>query len=186
MVPASALLARPSRILRRIGAVALSMTITAVVFAAAAFGGIVQSGQPPSATLSVGPAASHSAAGDTDGKIVVAVVLGRSGSDAADMLAPYEVLASSPYFAVYTIADSTDPARLDGGIWVQPDHAFADIANGTAPHRTSSWCPQSTGRPSQTSRVRAISSPTRTRPEPTYSVSARDPGCWLLRGFWTD
>ena len=133
MIPSRFVDAAAIRILRRIGAVALFVTITTVAFAAAVFGGIVHSGQPSTATLSVVPAARHSTARDTDGKIVVAVVLGRSGSDAADVLAPYEVLASSPDFAVYTIADSTDPAPLDGGIWVQPDYQFTDIADGTAP-----------------------------------------------------
>jgi hypothetical protein len=41
------------------------------------------------------------------GRIKVAVVLGKSGSEAADVLAPEDVRASFPDFAVQTIADSS-------------------------------------------------------------------------------
>lgn len=122
-----------SRILRRIGAITLSITITVAAFAAAAIGGIVQSGQTPTSALPVAAITEQSAAPNSAGKIVVAVVLGSSGSDAADVLAPYEVLGSSPDFVVYTIADSRERVPLDGGIWVQPDFAFADVADETAP-----------------------------------------------------
>lgn len=40
----------------------------------------------------------------SDGPIVVAVVLGRSGTDAADALAPDEVFSRSVEFSVYTVA----------------------------------------------------------------------------------
>jgi putative intracellular protease/amidase len=43
------------------------------------------------------------------------------------------VLASSPDFFVYTIADSTDPAAVDGGMSVVPAHTFAEVASGAAP-----------------------------------------------------
>ncbi len=122
-----------SRILRRIGAIALSVTITAVVFVAILIGGIVYSGQTPSSALAAETPNGPSSPPSSDGKIVVALVLGHSGSDAADVLAPFQVLASSPDFTVYTIADTTDPAPLDGGIWVRPDYAFADVASGKAP-----------------------------------------------------
>jgi putative intracellular protease/amidase len=120
-----------SLILRRIAAIALSVIVTIVAFALAVVGGIVYSGQTPASAfeetteLPLPP--------KSGGKIVVALVLGHSGSDAADVLAPYEVLASSHEFTVYTIADSTNPAPLDGGIFVRPDYAFKDLAAGVAP-----------------------------------------------------
>ena len=46
------------------------------------------------------------------GTIVVAMVLGRSGSDTADVLAPYEVFTTSPAFSTYTVADTASPARI--------------------------------------------------------------------------
>ncbi|MEO8527552.1 MAG: DJ-1/PfpI family protein [Pseudolysinimonas sp.] len=122
-----------SRILRRVGAITLSITITVVTFSATVVGGIVASGQPPMSARPPAAAVGEPETTDSDGKIVVAVVLGNSGSDAADFLAPYEVLASSPDFVVYTVADSTEPASLDGGIWVRPDYAFSDVSNGIAP-----------------------------------------------------
>jgi putative intracellular protease/amidase len=64
---------------------------------------------------------------------VVAVVLGQSGTDAADALAPFEVLSSSPAFGVYTVSASTQPASLDGGMAVAPDYTFEDVESGTAP-----------------------------------------------------
>ena len=61
------------------------------------------------------------------------MVLGQSGTDAADALAPYEVLTSSPSFTVYTVSASTRPAALDGGMAVAPDYTFADVESGVAP-----------------------------------------------------
>ena len=68
----------------------------------------------------------------SDGPIVVAVVLGRSGTDDADALAPYEVFARSAKFSVYTVAASHEPATMNGGLHVVPTYDFADIANGVA------------------------------------------------------
>ncbi len=122
-----------SRVLRRIGTLALSITIGLVAFAATAAAGIVQSGQPSPSNVAGTTRAHQPAPRKAKALFNVAVVLGQSGSDAADVLAPYEVLASSPDFAVYTIAASTKPAALDGGMSVDPDYTFADVASGTAP-----------------------------------------------------
>lgn len=119
--------------IHRIGMITLSTAIALVAFAGLAAAGLAQ--PAPSSTPPVGGAANAAefSASATEGKIVVAFVLGASGSEAADVLAPYDVLTSSPDFAVYTIADSTAPAPLDGGIWVSPDYTFADAGDGTAP-----------------------------------------------------
>ena len=122
---------------RRIGMIALSVIIAAVSFAAIVVAGIVQSGQSSSAPLSppepVANPARHLQQPAVTGRFTVAVVLGQSGTDAADALAPYEVLAGSPAFTVYTVAASMRPAVLDGGMAVIPDHTFADIGSGAAP-----------------------------------------------------
>ncbi len=76
--------------------------------------------------------------------MVVAVVLGRSGSDTADAFAPFEVFSSSPAFSVYTVADSLEPAPMDGGPSVVPSYTFADVAAGTAPAPDVIVVPQST------------------------------------------
>src|SRR4051812_38758831 len=69
----------------------------------------------------------------SSGRIVVAVVLGSSGTVGSDALAPYEVFATSPSFSVYTIAASGRPAPVDGGPAIVPTYTFADSAAGVAP-----------------------------------------------------
>ena len=126
-----------ARIFRRIGMIALSVMIAVVSFAAVVVAGIVQSGQPsPAAILPAEPAlttARHATAPAVAGQFIVAVVLGESGTDAADALAPYEVLTSSPLFTLYTVSASTRAAALDGGMAVAPDYTFADVESGVAP-----------------------------------------------------
>ncbi|RKR30125.1 DJ-1/PfpI family protein [Arthrobacter oryzae] len=68
----------------------------------------------------------------SSGAIVVAVVLGASGTVGSDVLAPYEVFANSPKFSVYTIAASAAPAAVDGGPAIIPTYTFGDVAAGKA------------------------------------------------------
>jgi putative intracellular protease/amidase len=126
-----------ARTLRRIGMIVLTVIIAMVSFAAIVVAGIVQSGQPSSApdssTEPLLTTAQHLNAPADSPMFTVAVVLGQSGTDAADALAPYEVLTSSPAFTVYTVSASTQPAALDGGIAIAPDYTFADVESGAAP-----------------------------------------------------
>jgi putative intracellular protease/amidase len=126
-----------ARTLRRLGMIALSVIIAVVSFAAIVVAGVVQSGQPSSAAFPppepVLASAQHLSTPAVPGTFTVAVVLGQSGTDAADALAPYEVLTSSPAFTVYTVSASPQPAALDGGMAVAPDHTFADVESGAAP-----------------------------------------------------
>jgi putative intracellular protease/amidase len=64
--------------------------------------------------------------------VVVAVVLGSSGTVGSDVLAPYEVFASSPNFSVYTVAAQSAPAPIDGGPAIVPTYTFEDITSGRA------------------------------------------------------
>ncbi|MGA7204360.1 MAG: DJ-1/PfpI family protein [Specibacter sp.] len=68
----------------------------------------------------------------SSGAIVVAVVLGSSGTVGSDVLAPYEVFASSPNFSVYTIAAQPNPAPVDGGPAIVPTYTFQDVRSGRA------------------------------------------------------
>ena len=68
----------------------------------------------------------------SSGPIVVAVVLGSSGTVGSDVLAPYEVFSSSPDFSVYTIAAQSAPAPIDGGPAIVPTYTFEDISSGRA------------------------------------------------------
>src|SRR3954463_10630158 len=59
--------------------------------------------------------------------IVVAVVAGTSGTVASDLLAPYDVFASSAAFRPYVVAAHAGPVPLEGGPAVVPTHTFADV-----------------------------------------------------------
>ncbi len=67
------------------------------------------------------------------GRIVVAVVIGQTGTIASDALAPYDVFASSSSFSVYTVAEHASPAPLTGGTSLVPAHTFADVDAGRTP-----------------------------------------------------
>ncbi|MEO8093601.1 MAG: DJ-1/PfpI family protein [Pseudolysinimonas sp.] len=120
------------KIARRIGGIALAIALVVVTFVAIAIVGLSQSGaQADSPNSPV--AAPETSRAPVDGQFVVAVVLGQSGSDTADVFAPYDVLASSPDFFVYTVASKLDPAPVDGGMSLIPAHTFAEVASGVAP-----------------------------------------------------
>ncbi|MDN4611885.1 DJ-1/PfpI family protein [Arthrobacter burdickii] len=69
-------------------------------------------------------------AASSEGPVRVAVLLGRTGTEAADVLAPYDVLASSDSFSVYTVSQDRAPVQLVGAPPVLPTHTFADIDSG--------------------------------------------------------
>ena len=60
-------------------------------------------------------------------RLVVAFVAGTHGSILSDLLAPYDIFASSPAFTTYVVADSAKPVPLEGGPAVVPTHTFADV-----------------------------------------------------------
>jgi transcriptional regulator GlxA family with amidase domain len=55
------------------------------------------------------------------------VVLGPRGANVADVLAPYEVLARTGAFNLYTVAPERRPTPLSGGLDVVPDLSFAQL-----------------------------------------------------------
>lgn len=60
-------------------------------------------------------------------RLVVAFVVGANGTVASDLLAPYDIFASSPAFTTYVVADAPTPAPLKGGPAVVPTYTFADV-----------------------------------------------------------
>ncbi len=60
-------------------------------------------------------------------RLVVAFVVGATGTVASDVLAPYDIFASSPGFTTYVVAASPTPAPLEGGPAVVPTYTFADV-----------------------------------------------------------
>jgi putative intracellular protease/amidase len=61
------------------------------------------------------------------GKPTAVVVLGPEGANAADALAPYEVLASTGAFNLYTVAPQRQPVPLTGGLDVVPDLSLGQL-----------------------------------------------------------
>jgi transcriptional regulator GlxA family with amidase domain len=121
---------RQPSVLRRIAHLVIGVALGTATLLAVLLGGVakgmVVSGPP--AVEGVLPAGRPS----SNGPIVVAVVLGRSGTDAADALAPYEVFARSGRFSVYTVAATRGPAPLNGGPYVVPTYDFAAVSSGVA------------------------------------------------------
>ena len=118
---------------RRLIHAALSVGLSLLAVTAMAFAGAVVA----DAQSHVRPAAQELTELPTNrpsssGAIVVALVLGTSGTVGSDVLAPYEVFASSPDFSVYTIAARAVPAAVDGGPAIVPTYTFEDTRSGRA------------------------------------------------------
>jgi putative intracellular protease/amidase len=123
---------RPRRgsVLRRVAHLVIAVALGSATLLALLVGGAARASVHSSAPTAEGviPASRPS----SDGPLVVAVVLGRSGTDDADALAPYEVFARSAKFSVYTVAATHAPATMNGGLHVVPTYDFADVTSGAA------------------------------------------------------
>jgi transcriptional regulator GlxA family with amidase domain len=65
-------------------------------------------------------------------KPTAVVVLGSEGANVADVLAPYEVLADTGGFNVYTVAEHSRPVPLTGGLDLIPDLTFKQLGERLA------------------------------------------------------
>ena len=117
-------------VLRRLAHLALAVVLGSITLIAVLLGGVARASVHASPPTAEGPIPAGRPS--SDGPIVVAVVLGRSGTDDADALAPYEVFARSTKFSVYSVAATSAPATMNGGLHVVPTYTFADIASGAA------------------------------------------------------
>jgi len=116
------------RTVRRVAAAALAGLL--VPGAAAAFGitravGELYPARDPGAPpvpLDTAPAPAHDPARPT-----AVVVLGAKGANVADVLAPYEVLAATGAFNLYTVAAERRPVPLTGGLDLVPDLSFGQL-----------------------------------------------------------
>ena len=61
------------------------------------------------------------------GNLVVAIVLGSSGTIATDAMGPFEVFGRSSRFTVYTVSERSWPAAVEGAPAILPDHTFAEV-----------------------------------------------------------
>ena len=116
-------------LIRGVGRAALAGSLSVVAVAGLLAAGIVSATAVAPTPDAVNP--SPRMARPAGAGITVAVVLGASGTDTADALAPVEVFASSPAVSVYTVAASTAPASLGSGLAIVPDHTFAEVGHGT-------------------------------------------------------
>ncbi|MBD1541106.1 hypothetical protein G9E11_02330 [Arthrobacter sp. IA7] len=132
---------RARAVARRLVHAALAAALAAAVVASVLVAGIAAVGRdnglesrpalPPA--LPEGTRSGGSGAADGTGRIRVAFVLGSSGTEAADVPAPYEVFATSSRFTVTTVAADRSPVRLAGAPAVVPAVTFGDIDAGRAP-----------------------------------------------------
>jgi transcriptional regulator GlxA family with amidase domain len=60
-------------------------------------------------------------------KPTVVILLGPEGANAADVLAPYEVLAATGAFNLYTVAPQRQPVPLTGNLDLVPDLSLAQL-----------------------------------------------------------
>jgi putative intracellular protease/amidase len=105
--------------------VGLVMTVAVGAVGIAGARGEVYTARDPSAP----PAQLDKVAAPTHdpGRPTAVVVLGPEGANAADTLAPYEVLASTGAFNVYTVAPQRQPVPLTGGLDLVPDLSLAQL-----------------------------------------------------------
>ena len=118
------------RALRVASSIALALLTLAALATAGALVTAAQARTPAAVHTTREPAVNRPS---SSGPLVVAVVLGASGTVVSDALAPYEVFASSPEFSVYTVAAHAGPAPTQGGPAIVPTYTFTDTTSGRAP-----------------------------------------------------
>jgi hypothetical protein len=111
-----------------VGRVALTtFTALAVPLTVAAFGIARATGEiytnrdasAPQVSVDAVAAPAHDPA-----KPTAVIVLSLHGTNVADVLAPYEVLAETGAFNLYTVAERREPVPMTGGVDVIPDLSF--------------------------------------------------------------
>jgi putative intracellular protease/amidase len=105
----------------------LALVVTGAVAAvgiAGAYGEIYSARDPsaPSVPVDAVAAPTHD-----PGKPTAVVVLGPEVANAADVLAPYEVLAATGAFNLYTVAPERQPVPLTGGLDLVPDLSLGQL-----------------------------------------------------------
>ncbi|HEX8344689.1 MAG TPA: hypothetical protein VF657_08085, partial [Actinoplanes sp.] len=121
---------RTRRVLRVASSSLLALLTLGGLAVAGASVTIIQSSTPASSHHTGATPTPHLPSG---GPLVVAVALGASGTVGSDVLAPYEVFASSSQFSVYTVAANPGLAWTQGGPAIIPTYTFADTRAGRAP-----------------------------------------------------
>ena len=117
-------LRRTVRAVAAVVAVLLLPVLGAAVSATAAFGAHyapgLHGGVPAAAPVPHDPA-----------RPTAVVVVGNRGAEGSDVLAPYEILAATGRFNLYTVAPQRLPVPLTGGLDLVPDLTFDELATRT-------------------------------------------------------
>jgi putative intracellular protease/amidase len=66
-------------------------------------------------------------------KATAAILIGPQGANAADTLGPYQILATTGAFNLYTVAPERRPLPLTGGLDLVPDLTFAELDRRLGP-----------------------------------------------------
>ena len=116
------------RTVGRVAATVLVALVVSVAVAAVGISGAIAEiypardpGAPPV------PVDAVAAPAHDPGKPTAVIVLGSEGANAADVLPPYEVLAETGAFNLYTIAPQRQPVPLTGGLDLVPDLSFEQL-----------------------------------------------------------
>jgi putative intracellular protease/amidase len=126
MVRMRSALRRTARVLGVVVAVLLLPVGFAAASATAAFGGHYAPG--PDRTVPAVDSVQHNPT-----KPTAVVVVGALGAEVSDVLAPYEILAATDRFNVYTVGPHRGPVPLTGGLDLVPDLTFDELAARAAP-----------------------------------------------------
>jgi putative intracellular protease/amidase len=119
-------LLRAARVLAAVLTVLLLPAGFAAVSATAAFGAHYAPG--PDRTIPAVERVEHD-----PGKPTAVVVVGALGAEVSDVLAPYEILAATDRFNLYTVGPQRKPVPLTGGLDLVPDLTFDELAARAAP-----------------------------------------------------
>jgi putative intracellular protease/amidase len=114
-------LLRGARVLAVVVAVALLPAVGAGISAPATFAAGYADG--PDRPVPAAAAAPHDPARPT-----AVVVMGNRAAEVSDVLTPYEILAGTGRFNIYTVAPQRRPVTLTGGLDIVPDLTFDDLA----------------------------------------------------------
>jgi putative intracellular protease/amidase len=129
----------PRRRLRRVLSVGGTIVLTVMTLAAMLVGGALVTSHGMHQAV---PSSQGHTVRNTDGDartaasqaalrharpLTVAFVAGTAGTVASDLLAPYDIFASSPAFRTYVVAADAHPVPMEGGPALVPTHTFADV-----------------------------------------------------------
>jgi putative intracellular protease/amidase len=120
----------------RTAAYVLAFVAPPVIAAVVGVSSTISGAYEPAATSVASPTATLPVAAHDPAKPTAVVVLSNAGSQVTDVLAPYEVLATTKEFNVYAAAPVKQPVPLGGGLDLMPQLTLDELdqrMNGRSP-----------------------------------------------------